>query len=217
MGRLYKKSQSLSRGLTSDTTSAILWFYGKKERCYAKNLRNLGRFLLDRHISLIYNSRSERNGSSHTERTDSERVRKKGKVMETDNKKERIILIDKTELATYLRDKGYLNIPEFTWNEESLRRKHEFDVNRIDWWCPEGYVSEDDWVYTFRCEMDVPVHDYDKDVIPVIAKDVDMIVGQVYPAELHLLIGKYTERTKDSDTVVTDKVVIPVQFRWKEE
>ena len=31
MGRLYKKSQSLSRGLTSDTTSAILWFYGKRK------------------------------------------------------------------------------------------------------------------------------------------------------------------------------------------
>ena len=83
MGRLYKKSQSLSRGLTSDTTSAILWFYGKKERSSYRNLRNLGRFLLDRHISLIYNSRSERNGSSHTDTTDSERVRKKGKVMET--------------------------------------------------------------------------------------------------------------------------------------
>lgn len=132
--------------------------------------------------------------------------------MNTENAE--IILIDKTELATYLSQQGYLNLPEFTWNEESIRRKHQVDVNRIDWWCPYGYVSDDDCVDTFMCEMDVSVHDYDKDVIPVIAKDVDMIVGQVYPAELHLLIGKYV-KDETSTKVVTDKVVIPIKFRYK--
>lgn len=148
---------------------------------------------------------------------------------DTENKKMKkaILCIFKLDrLQAQLSEMGYFK--NGCWDtdrlmEECEKQNGDTNIKKFVAWCPLGSV-DDDACDTINMPMKYSIKEYGE-YIPTIMSYKDMVHGNIYTTELHLLLD-YTMKDEslqehcwgwdDGMKGQTTKIVIPITFRYEE-